>query len=99
MRDSGWIANRLLEWRMACRRVNHLLVSEVPRKIGTAVACWRWSAMPQPSLSPTPEKQHARAAGLSYATDADAGIRRAAKGTGFSYRGPSGKVISDKDTL
>jgi DNA topoisomerase-1 len=55
--------------------------------------------MPQPSLSPTPEKQHARAAGLSYATDADAGIRRAAKGTGFSYRGPSGKVISDKDTL
>ena len=55
--------------------------------------------MPQPSLSPTPEKQHARAAGLAYATDADAGIRRVAKGTGFSYREPSGKLISDKDTL
>src|SRR6185436_9161363 len=26
-------------------------------------------------------------------------IRRAAKGTGFSYRGHGGKVISDKDTL
>ena len=55
--------------------------------------------MPQPSLSTTTDKQHARAAGLTYATDADPGIRRAAKGTGFSYCGPGGKVISDKDTL
>jgi DNA topoisomerase-1 len=55
--------------------------------------------MPQPSLSTTPEKQHARAAGLTYATDADPGIHRAAKGAGFSYRGPGGKVISDKETL
>ena len=79
--------------------INQLLAPEVPGKNGTRARRLRWIAMPQPSLSPTPEKQHARAAGLTYATDADAGIRRRAKGTGFSYHAPSGKIISDKATL
>ena len=45
------------------------------------------------------EVRHARAAGLSYASDMEPGIRRFAKGTGFIYRGVDGKAVTDKAML
>lgn len=41
----------------------------------------------------------AESAGLSYVSDEEPGIRRRKSGTGFSYRGPDGETIRDKDTL
>jgi DNA topoisomerase I len=55
--------------------------------------------MPQVSAPAEPEKAHARAAGLSYVSDTTPGIRRKAAGTGYGYRDPDGRSISDKDTL
>ena len=46
-----------------------------------------------------PEVAHARAAGLSYVTDAGPGIRRKRAGTGFSYCSPDGKLISDCEVI
>ena len=46
-----------------------------------------------------PAKTHARAAGLTYVSDFDPGIRRKRAGTGFSYWSPAGKLISDKSVL
>jgi DNA topoisomerase I len=43
--------------------------------------------------------QSARAAGLRYVTDADAGIRRRRAGDGFRYTRPDGRPIGDRATL
>jgi DNA topoisomerase I len=53
-----------------------------------------------PTIEPVDEERmHARAAGLTYVSDTEPGIRRKAAGTGFSYRGLDGKLISDPDAL
>ena len=44
-------------------------------------------------------REVARQAGLRYASDADPGIRRARHGKGFSYAGPDGQPVRDKQTL
>ena len=54
--------------------------------------------MPNATNTIEPEVAHARAAGLSYVSDSDAGIRRKRAGTGFSYS-HDGKLISDPDML
>jgi DNA topoisomerase I len=41
----------------------------------------------------------ARQAGLRYSSDADPGIRRVRHGRGFSYIGPDGKPVRDRETL
>jgi DNA topoisomerase-1 len=41
----------------------------------------------------------AESAGLSYASPDDPGIARRRSGKGFSYRGPDGKIVRDRDTL
>lgn len=46
-----------------------------------------------------PARAHARAAGLTYVSDLEPGIRRKKAGTGFSYCAPTGKLISDKAVL
>ena len=46
-----------------------------------------------------PAKTHARAAGLTYVSDLDPGIRRKGAGTGFGYWSPAGRPIADKPTL
>jgi DNA topoisomerase I len=45
------------------------------------------------------EAEHAREAGLTYVSDAEPGILRRKAGTGFSYRGPDGRVVKDKAVL
>jgi hypothetical protein len=55
--------------------------------------------MVQQSSPVDEERTHARAAGLTYVSDTEPGIRRKAVGTGFSYRGLDGKPISDPDVL
>ena len=55
--------------------------------------------MVQQSTPVKEERAHARAAGLTYVSDTEPGIRRKATGTGFSYRSLDGKVISDPDAL
>ena len=55
--------------------------------------------MVQQSSPVDEERAHARAAGLTYVSDTEPGIRRKAAGTGFSYRGLNGKPISDPDAL
>ena len=51
-----------------------------------------------PNGRPDP-KVVAREAGLRYSTDDRPGIRRVRAGRGFSYRGPDGETIRDKETL
>jgi DNA topoisomerase I len=46
-----------------------------------------------------PQEMHARAAGLSYVSDTEPGIRRRAKGRGFSYYAAAGRRILDQRTL
>ncbi|MBB1491172.1 DNA topoisomerase IB [Paracoccus sp. MC1854] len=41
----------------------------------------------------------AESAGLVYVSDSEPGIRRRRAGKGFSYPGPDGKTVKDKDTL
>ena len=41
----------------------------------------------------------AKAAGLRYVSDAQAGIARVRSGSGFRYAGPDGKAIKDEETL
>jgi DNA topoisomerase-1 len=41
----------------------------------------------------------AKSAGLRYVSDASPGIRRKKSGKGFTYVGPDGKTVRDKDTL
>ena len=55
--------------------------------------------MAQTTPEQSEEARHARAAGLTYASDVEPGIRRFAKGTGFSYRGLDGKTLADKAML
>jgi DNA topoisomerase-1 len=43
--------------------------------------------------------QSAKEAGLRYVTDAQPGILRKRRGKGFSYVGPDGKTVRDKETL
>ena len=40
-----------------------------------------------------------KAAGLTYVSDLDPGIRRRRAGHGFSYKGPDGKPVTDQPTL
>jgi DNA topoisomerase I len=44
-------------------------------------------------------EHHAKAAGLTYVSDLEPGIRRKKTGTGFSYWSPSRKLIGDEPTL
>jgi DNA topoisomerase I len=44
-------------------------------------------------------KDAAESAGLSYASTDDPGLTRRRAGKGFSYRGPDGRVITDKSVL
>jgi DNA topoisomerase-1 len=46
-----------------------------------------------------PAKTHARAAGLTYVSDLDPGIRRKGAGTGFGYWSPAGRPLANKSTL
>jgi len=46
-----------------------------------------------------PPERAARAAGLRYSLDAQAGISRRPSGKGFQYLGPEGKVIRDPEVL
>ena len=55
--------------------------------------------MALPVATTDPAKTHARAAGLTYVSDLDPGIRRKRAGTGFSYGSPTGKPISDRRVL
>ena len=48
---------------------------------------------------PTVERAHAKAAGLVYVCDTDAGLTRCRRGRGFVYLEPSGRRITDQDTL
>jgi DNA topoisomerase-1 len=52
-----------------------------------------------PADSVEPELTDARAAGLIYVLDVGPGIRRTRAGTGFSYRLPDGKAVSDPNVL
>lgn len=45
------------------------------------------------------ERAHAKAAGLVYVCDTDAGITRCKRGRAFSYVGPDGRKITDEDVL
>src|SRR2546423_9777583 len=61
---------------------------------------------PEPAREPAPDaaerpdpREAARQAGLRYSSDADPGIRRVRRGRGFSYVGPDGQPIRDRDTL
>jgi len=49
-----------------------------------------------PEVDPKTTAQQAR---LRYVTDDEPGILRAKAGRGFTYRGPDGKVIKDRDAL
>src|SRR5262245_31783177 len=55
--------------------------------------------MSPPSPTAEPHEAHARAAGLTYVSDTEPGIRRSAKGTGFSYNDASGRRIAVQGTL
>ncbi|MET0936441.1 MAG: DNA topoisomerase IB [Luteibacter sp.] len=48
---------------------------------------------------PDVERAHAKAAGLTYVCDTDAGITRCKRGRSFSYVGPDGKRVTDEDVL
>jgi DNA topoisomerase-1 len=52
--------------------------------------------MALPVANTDPAKTHARAAGLTYVSDLEPGIRRKKAGTGFSYWSSDGKLISDR---
>jgi DNA topoisomerase-1 len=56
------------------------------------------STRPDPAARPAP-KRSARSAGLRYASDADAGIRRIRHGKSFTYRHASGRPVHDQRTL
>jgi DNA topoisomerase I len=43
--------------------------------------------------------ESAKAAGLRYVSDAQPGLHRRRRGTGFSYADAEGKLVRDKDTL
>jgi DNA topoisomerase-1 len=51
------------------------------------------------SLTPDPAVEAAQDAGLVYASDFEPGIRRVRKGRGFVYFDPSGRRVTDADTL
>jgi DNA topoisomerase-1 len=51
------------------------------------------------ALVESPALESARAAGLRYLTDTQAGIERRRAGKGFSYRDPQGRRIQNRDTL
>ena len=55
--------------------------------------------MPNVDQTSDPEKAHARAAGLTYVSDTEPGIRRKARGTGFAYYLPGEKLLSDAEAL
>jgi DNA topoisomerase I len=55
--------------------------------------------MPQTANTAEPAKAHARAAGLTYVSDLEPGVRRKREGTGFSYWSPNGKLIRDPATV
>jgi DNA topoisomerase IB len=48
---------------------------------------------------PDAERAHAKAAGLVYVCDTDAGITRCKRGRSFQYLGPGGKRVTDEDVL
>jgi DNA topoisomerase-1 len=55
--------------------------------------------MPLTANTVEPAQAHARAAGLTYVSDLEPGIRRKPAGTGFSYWSPAGKPIGAAATL
>ena len=55
--------------------------------------------MALPVANSDPAQTHARAAGLTYVSDLEPGIRRKKAGTGFSYWSSAGKLISDMTVL
>jgi len=50
-------------------------------------------------VAPLDPVASAKSAGLRYINDASPGIRRKRSGKGFTYVGPDGKTVRDKDTL
>ena len=50
-------------------------------------------------LAPLDPAASAKSAGLRYVSDASPGIRRKRSGKGFTYAGPDGKTIRDKDAI
>jgi DNA topoisomerase-1 len=54
-------------------------------------------AVPLPAIAEPVES--AKSAGLRYVSDLKPGIRRVRKGKGFSYVGPDGKAIRDRDEI
>src|SRR4051812_40882722 len=55
--------------------------------------------MPKLNAPPMNPQKSAKAAGLRYVSDEQPGIRRIARGKGFSYVRPDGKPVKDKSTL
>src|SRR6201991_1393871 len=53
----------------------------------------------QPLVVPSAEQAHAKAAGLVYVCDTDAGITRCKRGSGFHYLDVDGKRVTDKAVL
>ena len=56
------------------------------------------ATVPPAPTTPAPEES-ARAAGLRYVSDQQPGIRRRKAGTGFTYVGPDGRTVKDRDAL
>jgi DNA topoisomerase I len=54
------------------------------------------NASPENIVDP---RDAAESAGLRYVSDEEPGIRRKKSGKGFTYTGPDGKTVSDKETL
>jgi DNA topoisomerase I len=50
-------------------------------------------------MAAPPAPAPVQAAGLTYANDAEPGIRRVKAATGFGYRDPEGRVVRDRETL
>jgi len=53
----------------------------------------------KPMLLPTDPHESARLAGLRYVQAEGPGIVRKRAGKGFSYIGPEGKIVCDRDEL
>src|SRR6266496_3654473 len=64
----------------------------VPRHI---VCIWRWGM----SLESSNPVESAASAGLRYVNDEGPGIRRQRRGTAFSYIGPDGQLIRDRQVI
>ncbi len=78
------------------RAAVRMALASDPRAVPKALQARPKPRVPVTALLPT---QAAKLAGLRYVSDLDPGIRRRARGTGFSYLDPEGRPITDRATL